>query len=105
MSSSTETTTLYRAVSNAELRQIQKTGKFEVGKGTMEGKWFAEKAADARKWGDKMNGPGNSTVMRADIAKPIADKMYRTNSLDGIGPARFGTIDQLQGSRIRVYSP
>ncbi|WP_141103899.1 hypothetical protein [Rhizobium sp. R634] len=94
------TTTLYRAVSKEELSGIQATGKFSAGKNSLEGKWFAESANDAVKWGDTMNGPGNSTIVRAELPTAQADKFFRVERLDGIGPARYADIDQLDGVNI-----
>jgi hypothetical protein len=97
-----ETTTLFRAVTKAELDQIKQTGKFAIGKNTLEGKWFAEKLGDAVKWGDKMNGQGNSTIVQMNIAKDVADTfMYKAN-LDGIGPARWAEMDQLGTEIIKI---
>jgi len=40
--SANETTTLYRAVNQTELNQIQRTRTFEAGPNSLGGKWFAE---------------------------------------------------------------
>ena len=45
------TTTLYRAVSNAEFEQIMRTGTFEAGPNSVVGKYFAETAEHAEQWG------------------------------------------------------
>ncbi|WP_037085924.1 hypothetical protein [Rhizobium sp. CF080] len=95
------TTNLYRSVSQAELRQIQATGRFEMGPNSLSGKWFAEKPQDAAKWGDLMNGSGMSTTVRIEVPASIADQFHRVERLDGIGPARYGEIDQLTGFPIK----
>jgi hypothetical protein len=97
-----ETTTLFRAVTKAELDQIKQTGKFAIGKNTLEGKWFAEKFGDAVKWGDKMNGAGNSTIVQMNVAKDVADTFMSKASLDGIGPARWAEMDQLGTAIIKI---
>lgn len=95
------TTSLYRSVSQAEFKQIQATGRFEMGPNSLSGKWFAEKPQDAAKWGDLMNGPGMSTTVRVEVPASVADQFHRVERLDGIGPARYGELDQLTGFPIR----
>ncbi len=97
----TQTTTLYRAVSEAEFAQIQKTGKFQAGPNSLGGKWFAESQADAAKWGDILNGKGNSRIVETTLLKSSADQFMRLDRLDGIGPARYGELEQLNGAVIR----
>lgn len=95
-------TSLYRAVDSAEYSQIAKTGTFQMGENSLEGKFFAENLVDAQKWGDVLNGPGNSYFVEARMQNSIADQMMRWSKLDGIGPARYGTLDQLQNVDIRM---
>lgn len=66
----------------------------------MEGKWFAESADDAVKWGDTMNGPGNSTVVRTEVPTGQAERFFRVERLDGIGPARYADLEQLHDVKI-----
>lgn len=96
-----ETTTLYRAVTQGELKQIQRTGTFEAGPNSLGGKWFAETRDHARQWGDVMNGKGNSTVLDVQLPRTQADQLMRMDRLDGIGPARYGELDQLNGAIIK----
>ncbi len=97
-----ETTTLYRAVTQAELKQIQATGSFEVGANSLGGKWLAETADHARQWGNVMNGKGASTILEVQLPRVQADKLMRMERLDGIGPARYGELEQLRGAVIKV---
>jgi len=99
--SARETTTLYRAVSEAEFRQIEKTGAFEVGPNSMQGKFFAESARDAKKWGDALNGPGKSKIVEVQLPKNAADNLQRWERLDGIGPARYGELNQLRDAIVK----
>ncbi|HYV49507.1 MAG TPA: hypothetical protein VFA20_31830 [Myxococcaceae bacterium] len=96
-----ETTKLYRAVSEAELNQILETGRFQPGPNSLGGKWFAESAEDAAKWGTLLSGPGKFRVIEVELPKPVADKLIRRPRLDSIGPARYGEPDQLEGAVIR----
>lgn len=97
-----ETTTLYRAVTQAELKQIQKTGAFEAGANSLGGKWFAETADHARQWGNVMNGKGASTILEVQLPRSQADQLMRMERLDGIGPARYGELEQLRGAIIKA---
>jgi hypothetical protein len=97
-----EVTTLYRAVSDLELKSLLPDGIFSVAEGSMEGKWFAESAADAVNWGNKFYPGGNFTVIEAQFPTDVADTFFRLERLDGIGPARYGELDILNASRISV---
>jgi RHS repeat-associated protein len=99
--SAAETTSLYRAVNQAERLQIATTKTFEAGNNSLGGKWFAESAKDASVWGSKMNGQGNSTIVEATLSRAQADKLMRVERLDGIGPARYGELNQLSGAVIK----
>jgi|GEM_PF-1516109 len=95
-------TTLYRAVSHAEFEQIMKTGTFQAGKNSASfGKYFAESAEDAAKWGEKLEGKGNYRIVDAQIPTLKANEMMRWEKLDNIGPARYATFDELKGAKIR----
>lgn len=96
------TTALYRAVTQAELRQIQITGGFEAGVNSLGGKWFAETVDHARQWWNMMNGNGISTIIQVRLPSSQADRLMRIERLDGIGPARYGKLDQLNEAIIRV---
>jgi hypothetical protein len=95
------TTKLYRAVSEAELRQLLETGQFHQGPNALGGKWFAESAADAVTWGERLNGPGNFRVIEVELPKSVADKLPRRPRLDSIGPARYAELEQLDGAVVR----
>jgi hypothetical protein len=97
------TTSLFRAVSEAERADILATGVLRAGRNSFEsGKWFAESAKDAASWGTKMDGPGNFSIIRVDFPSSAADKFLRNPFLDGIGPARFGTFEQLGNPTISL---
>lgn len=95
------TTTLYRAVSEAEAASIRETGKFSMGVNSLGGKWFAETLEHAKQWGDALNGNGLSRLLEIRLPEPIADKFMRLERLDGIGPARYGELNQLEQATIR----
>jgi len=96
------TTKLYRAVSVEEYNQILSTGKFEV-KGGAEGKYFAESPTDASTWGSKMMGTGNFRIIEAEFPSDASNQFYRWDRLDGIGPARFGEMNQLKDAKIKPF--
>jgi hypothetical protein len=95
------TTTLYRAVSEAEFQQVMQTGKFAQGPNSLGGKFFAESAADAARWGDRLQGAGNYRIISVELSTSTADKLMRWERLDGIGAARYGELDQLTHAIIR----
>jgi hypothetical protein len=92
------TTTLYRAVGPEEAAQIMKTGTFGVGPNSLGGKWFAESLGDAQRWG-KLFG-GDFSVMSVRLPTSDANSLMRVERLDGVGPARYGEIDQLRRAKI-----
>lgn len=67
----------------------------------MGGKFFAEAADDARQWGNAMNGSGKSTILEVGMPESQADQLMRWERLDGIGPARYGELEQLIGVGIK----
>jgi hypothetical protein len=97
----TGTTTLYRAVSEAEALSVRSTGAFSAGPNSLGGKWFAESLEHAKQWGDLLNGKGASRILEVVLPKSVADKLMRMERLDGIGPARYGELDQLEQAIIR----
>lgn len=95
------TTTLFRAVSEAEYQQLMQTGRFAARPNSLGGKFFAESAADAARWGDVLRGAGNYRIISAELPTSAADQLMRWVRLDGIGPARFGELEQLTEAIIR----
>ena len=90
-----ETVTLFRAGSKDEIAKALAEQMFESGENSLGGKWFAETANDAAKWGELMEGPGNYDILQTQVPKNVADNMLRFDRLDGIGPARYGELSQL----------
>jgi RHS repeat-associated protein len=87
--------TLYRAVSLQEAADISATGSLRTIAGQVEGKYFAESAADAAKWGSRMPGGGQFNIVSVQFPENVARQMMRLQRLDGIAPARFATLEQL----------
>ena len=100
------TTTLYRAVSRAELDSVAKLGGFSPGPGAMGNKWFAESATDAAAWGKKFYAFDKEAVftLRVEVPNDLARQMMRVPKLDGIGPARSadGLLLQQINSRGKI---
>ena len=74
------------------------TNVFKAGPNSLGGKFFAESAEDAAQWGDKLEGAGNYKVISATFPKSAADSFIRWDRLDGIGPARYGELDELNAA-------
>lgn len=96
-----ETITLYRAVSEVEFQQLMRTGKFAVVPRSLEGKFFAESAEDATQWGDMLEGASHYRIVEVDLPTSVAQSLLRWEKLDGIGPARYGELPQLQDAIVR----
>jgi len=90
-----ETVTLFRAVSREEAASALAEGLFKAGENSLGGKFLAESAEDAGKWGDLLQGPGNYEIIRVELPKSAADSLMRWERLDSIGPARYGELNQL----------
>jgi len=91
------TTTLWRSVSAAELRDVGANG-LRQSAGSMGNKWFAESASDAAAWGKKFYAFDKEPVftLRVEVPDSVANKMMRMDRLDGIGPARSADGSLLQ---------
>jgi hypothetical protein len=98
-----KTVTLYRAVSEAEYQQLIRTGKFAVVPSGLEGKFFAESAADAAQWGERLEGAGNYRIVEVEFSASVAENLLRWEQLDGIGLARYGELHQLQDAVVRLW--
>jgi hypothetical protein len=98
-----ETVTLYRAVSEAEWQQLMRIGKFEAVPGSLEGKFFAESAEDAAQWGEILEWAGHYRIVEVELATSAANSFLRWEKLDGIGPARYGTLHQLYNAVVRPW--
>jgi hypothetical protein len=95
------TTVLYRAVSEAEYLELMRTGRFAHGPNSLGGKFFAESAGDAAKWGKALLGHGNFRIISAELRSSVADQLMRWERLDAIGPARYAELNQLDEVIIR----
>ena len=97
-----ETVTLYRAVSEAELHQLMRTGQFEAVPSSLEGKFFAESAEDAAQWGEMLEGASQYRIVEVALPTSAANSLLRWEKLDGIGPARYGALHQLHDAVVRL---
>jgi hypothetical protein len=89
-------TPLYRAVSIAEYVQLMETGRFTLVGSSAEGKYFAESVEHAAEWGERLLGQGKYRIIEVILAEELANQFYRFEYLDGVGPARFAGIQQLE---------
>jgi hypothetical protein len=92
-------TILYRAVSLAELEDFRRFGRLRAGPSSCEGKHFACTVNAATEWGKALHGPNGYAILRVSFDDDVARDVFAWDSLDGIGPARFATIEQLEGVR------
>jgi hypothetical protein len=97
-------TTLYRSVSHAEYADITASGLLRPGPNSYAtGKFFAETGEHAARWGRALEGAGNFRVIEAQFPTSTANQFMRWQNLDNIGPARFGTLEQLGQPTIRPW--
>jgi hypothetical protein len=97
-----QTVTLFRAVSPEEARQVLADGAFQVAENSLSGKFFAETAEDAARWGELLYGPEQHAVLHVELPKDVADTLMRWERLDNIGPARYGELDEINVPGLRV---
>src|SRR6266513_1423121 len=90
----------YRAVSLKELADIRRCGHLRTTAGSCEGKHLASSLTHARQWGRMPNTSQPFAVVRVSIDDAVAASLLSWNHLDGIGPAYFATIDQIEDFRI-----
>jgi hypothetical protein len=95
--------TLYRAVSEGACQQLMRTGKFEAVPSSLEGKFFAESAEDAAQWGEMLEGASHYRIVEIALPASVANSLFRWENLDGIGPARYGELLQLQDAVVRPF--
>jgi RHS repeat-associated protein len=95
------TVRLYRAVSQAEYDDIMLSGSFNEVAKSASGKYFATKADHAAEWGKLMYGSERFRVIAVDFPKSVVDKFDSYwKKLDGIGPAYYARLEQLNRYRI-----
>jgi hypothetical protein len=93
---------LYRAVSVEEFQSITALGGMSCIPGSLEGKWFAEYKRDAISWGQRFYGIGNFHVITVEVEEQYANRFFRREKLDNIGPGRFADFEQMRSITIRV---
>jgi len=93
---SKDNTILYRAVSHAEFEQITTTGAFENGPNGLGGKFFAETAEHAERWGELLEGKGGFRMVSVEVPTAIVEGLMRWENLDNIGPAVYMEIEDLR---------
>jgi hypothetical protein len=98
-----EMVTLYRAVSEEEFQQLLITGKFRIAPHALEGKFFAEHPEHAAAWGEALEGAGQYRIVEVELTASVADKLMRWERLDGIGPARYADLSELESATIRLF--
>ncbi len=89
---------LYRAVSQAELHDINASGIFRLNAiGFASGKWFAFSSEDAESWGCRFAGFDglNYYIVEAEVAEDMLAELDVRENLDNIGRAVFVENNQL----------
>ena len=93
---------LYRVMSEAEYDSVMSNKKFLPYSKAMEEKWFATTKSDASKWGNIFYPDGKYKMVEVDIDKSYLSKMYKSQCLDGIGPAYCSSLKVLEDAIISI---
>lgn len=72
--------TLYRALSPAELADLQLVGYFRPGPPSYQGKWFAETEGAADEWGRRLFGQAPFHIVSVDVPDPLVSQMFYLHS-------------------------
>jgi hypothetical protein len=80
-----------------------RTGTFEAVPRSLEGKFFAESAEDAAQWGEMLEGASHYRIVEVALPASVAQRLVRWEKLDGIGPARYDALLQLQDAVVRPF--
>jgi hypothetical protein len=80
-----------------------RTGKFELGPNSLEGKWFCDTPEGAIKFGNSNQGPGPGKfrLIEADVPEKTPGT-YAVPDVDHLGPSRYLPIDELNGIKPRA---
>ena len=98
----TNTIKLYRVMSEAEYDSVISNGKFLPYSKAMEEKWFATTKSDASKWGNIFYPDGKYKMVEVDIDESYLSKMYKSQYLDGIGPAYCSSLKILEDAIVSI---
>ena len=93
-----ESTTVYRSVSEAEAEDIEKTGQFNLSDGGMESKQFGFDLSETKQFGDRV---GQDIVVSAKVPKKIIDECY-TGGVD-TNIFRSGTLT-VYGDKLAAFN-
>ena len=80
-----------------------RTGKFEAVPSSLEGKCFAESTEDAAQRADMLERASHYRIVEVALPANVAKSLLRWEKLDGIGPARYGELSQLQDAVVRPF--
>jgi hypothetical protein len=87
-------------MSAVEYEDIVQTGRFRSVGNALMGKWFAESRDDAITWSQRLTYAGRVFVVEIELAETIVPQLYRVEYLDGIGPARYVNLEELEEATI-----
>ena len=70
----------------------------------MEGKWFAQQLPHAMEWGQRFYGNGGFRIVQVQVSAQTASRFFQMEKLDGIGPAMYAQLPQINGQIMSLTS-
>ena len=95
----------YRYVEVREWLDIQCKRRLRTARISLEGKWVASSAGDAKKWGGLLDDSFDGRVVTLAIPALVFDTTHQDTRLDGIGPAAFLEKTELTDVLIVAMEP
>lgn len=95
----------YRAVSVAEYDDIAATGVLRAGPNSVEGKHLVATVGHARAFASMLYGEKGHTIISVEVSDTAAERFFHLPKLDGVGPAWFAELVDLQGALVRRVMP
>ena len=86
---------LFRAISIEEHQDLVEFG-FRAGPNSLAGKWFADFYNHAYLWGKAFGYQERFSIVEIDFPDQRVNQLFQIELLDGIGPAKYLTIDDLK---------
>lgn len=91
----------FRVASHAEFEDLKAYGRFRAGPTSAEGKYLWSQIEHARAFRDLLLANGwerECIILKVEVVDELADRFARFAMMDGIGPASFAELDDLESA-------